>query len=301
MPLLVAEAAKLSIEDRQRGIIEEIIDRDEFFALVPFVEAKDETYSYVRELTNAQGTWIDAYEDVEESASTFTPVTTKLKRIAGQVDIDNFMIEVQSNLNDQVALQLAMKAKGMGKQFRMEAVRGDIAVNAKGFDGVRKLTTAGQTLYTGVNGGPVSFAALDELIDAVKNGCDAIMMRQGTWRAIRALNRAMGGNQAETVMINNFGQPIKAYDGVPVIINDFLPVDEVRGTSGAVTTSIYAMRLNEVDGLHGLFGGAAAGFRLEKVGLLQAKDATRWRMKWYAGMALKSTQSLSRLAGVTNI
>ena len=32
MPLLVTEAAKLALEDRQRGVIEEIIDRDELFA-----------------------------------------------------------------------------------------------------------------------------------------------------------------------------------------------------------------------------------------------------------------------------
>lgn len=300
MPLLAAEAAKLSIEDRQRGIIEEIIDKDEMFALLPFVQSMDETYSYVRELTNAQGAWIDAYEDLEESASEFTPVTTKLKRIAGQVDIDNFMIEVQSNLNDQAAIQLALKAKGMGKQFRQEVVNGDTAVNPKGFDGLRKLTVAGQTLSAGANGGAVSFNALDELLDAVKNGADALMMRQGAWRAIRALNRAMGGNTAETVMINNFGQPVKAYDGVPVIINDFLPVNEAQGTNND-TTSIYAVRMNEVDGLHGLFGGESAGFRLERIGLLQGKDATRWRMKWYAGLALKATHSVARLRGITNI
>lgn len=300
MPLLVAEAAKLSMEDRQRGIIEEIIDKDEMFALLPFVQSKDETYSYVRELTNAQGGWLDAYEDIEESASTFQPVSTKLKRIAGQVDIDNFMIEVQSNLNDQVGLQLALKAKGMGKQFRQEVVNGDTGVNAKGFDGLKKLTIANQTLYAGANGGAVSFAALDELIDAVKNGADALMMRQGTWRAIRALNRAMGGNSAETLMIPNFGVPVKQYDGIPVIINDFLPVNETCGTN-VDTTSIYAVRLNETDGLHGIFGGEAAGFRLERIGTLQGKDATRWRMKWYAGLALKATHSVARLAGITNI
>lgn len=300
MPLLIAEAAKLSMEDRQRGIIEEVIDKDEMFALLPFVQANDETYSYVRENVLAEGAWLDAYEDIEESASTFTPVSTKLKRIAGQVDIDNFMQEVQSNLNDQTAIQLALKAKGMGRQFRSEVVNGDIAVNAKGFDGLRKLTVPGQTLNAGVNGGAVSFTAMDELKDAVKLGADALMMRQGTWRAIRALNRAMGGNTAETIMIENFGRPVPAYDGIPVIINDFLPVNETQG-SNSDTTSIYAIRLNEVDGLHGLFGGASAGFRLERVGLLQGKDATRYRMKWYAGMALKATHAIARLKGVTNI
>lgn len=300
MPLLAAEAEKLSIEDRQRGVIEEIIDRDELFALFPFTETRDKTYSYVRENTPAEGEWFDAYETLEESASTFDPVSVDLKRIAGQVDIDNFQAEVQSNLNDQVAIQLAAKAKGMGRQFRRTLVNGDTAVNAKEFDGLRKLTPAGQTLTAGPNGASVSFAMLDELKDAVKLGADVLMMRQGTWRGIRALNRAMGGNMADHIMLENFGRPIKAYDGTPVIINDYLPTDEVQGTETA-STSIYALRLNEADGFHGVFGGSAAGFRMEKIGLLEGKDATRWRMKWYVTAALKATHAVARVKGITNI
>jgi HK97 family phage major capsid protein len=300
MPLLAVEAEKLTIEDRQRGIIEEIIDKDELFALVPFSGVSDLTYSYVREKTAAQGEWFSAYEDLEESASEFDPVSVQLKRIAGQVDIDNFQIEVQSSFNNQAAIQLSQKAKGMGRQFRNVLVNGDSAVNPKEFDGLKKLTPAAQTLYAGTNGAGVSYSALDELRDMVKLGPDALMVRQGTWRAIRALNRAMGGNTADLMMIPNFGHPVKAYDGVPVIINDFLPTDEVRGSTPN-TTSIYAVRLNEADGFHGLFGGASAGFRMEKVGLLQGKDVTRWRMKWYVAAALKATHSVARLAGITNI
>lgn len=300
MPLLVTEAAKLAMEDRQRGVIEEIIDQDELFALVPFVQANDKVYSYVREKTLAGGDWYSAYEDIEESASTFDPVNTSLKVLAGQVDIDNFTAEVQSALNDQIAIQLAAKAKGIGRQFRDVLVNGDTATNAKQFDGLRKLVTAGQTLSAGTNGNAVSFSMLDQLKDAVRLGADALMMRQGTWRAIRELNRLQGGNTADMMMIENFGKPVKSYDGTPVIINDFLPANETQGSNPA-TCSIYGVRLNEADGFHGLFGGASAGLRLEKVGLLQGRDATRWRMKWYCGAALKATHAIARVKGVTNI
>lgn len=300
MPLLAAEAEKLSIEDRQRGIIEEIIDRDELFALMPFTGVKDKTYSYVREKTAAEGEWFSAYEDLEESASEFDPVSVQLKRLAGQVDIDNFQDEVQSNLNNQVAIQLSQKAKGMGRQFRDVLVNGNATALPRTFDGLRALTPSSQTILAGANGASVSFEALDELLDAVKLGADVLMMRQGTWRAIRALNRTMGGNTADHIMLENFGHPVKAYDGMPVIINDFLPIDETAGTNDA-TTSVYALRLNEADGFHGLFGGPTAGFRMEKVGLLEDKDATRWRMKWYVAAALKSTHAVARLNGVTNI
>lgn len=300
MPLLSAEAEKLSIEDRQRGIIEEIIDKDELFALMPFTGVLDETYSYVREKTAAEGAWFSAYEDLEESASEFDPVSVQLKRLAGQVDIDNFQDEVQSNLNNQVAIQLSQKAKGMGRQFRDVLVNGNATALPRTFDGLRTLTPASQTILAGTNGASVSFEALDETLDAVTLGADVLMMRQGTWRAIRALNRTMGGNTADHIMLENFGLPVRAYDGMPVIINDFLPINETAGANDD-TTSIYALRLNEADGFHGLFGGPSAGFRMEKVGLLEDKDATRWRMKWYVAAALKATHAVSRLSGITNI
>ncbi|MDQ9124746.1 phage major capsid protein, partial [Acinetobacter baumannii] len=67
------------------------------------------------------------------------------------------------------------------------------------------------------------------------------------------------------------------------------------------TCSIYAIRANEVDGLHGIYGGGPAGIVVENIGTVQNKDATRIRLKWYVGLVLKSTKSLARLKGVTNI
>jgi len=300
MPLLVEEAAKLSIEDKQRGVIEEIIDRDELFAFVPFVKSNDKVFSYVREGELPQGDWYDPYEDIEESGAKFIEVEAKLKVLAGQVDIDNFTAETQSTLNDQVAIQLAAKAKGLGRQFRNNLINGDTAVNPKQFDGLRKLVVSAQTLEAGANGNSVAYAALDELMDAVKLGAGCLMMRSGTWRAIRELNRLHGGNMAETVMIKNFGLPIKAYDGMPVIINDFIATNETQGTN-TNTTSVYALRLNEVDGFHGLYGGESAGIRIDDIGKLERRDATRWRLRWYCGAALRATHAVARLKGITNI
>jgi hypothetical protein len=80
-------------------------------------------------------------------------------------------------------------------------------------------------------------------------------------------------------------------------------VGQHRATEGSGTNlcSVYAVRLNEADGLHGLYGGSDAGLRIEDIGTVQNKDADRIRVKWYCGLALKSTQSLARLAGVSNV
>lgn len=300
MPLLEVEAAKLSENDMVRGVIEEIIDRDELFALFPFTRTDGKAYTYNREKTISGGEFLSPYDDVPEGAATFEEVVTKLRILAGQVDLDNFLTGTQSDANSQLAIQLAAKAKGMARKFRQTLVLGDSSVNAKEFDGVRKLTPAGQTLVAGVNGSAVSADMLDELKDAVTNGADVLMMRSGTWRGIRAILRAMGGNDASHIVLPNFGE-VRAYDGTPVIINDFLPVDEVQGTSNE-TCSIYAMRLNEADGFHGIYGGSnSAGLVFEEIGTHQSKDAKRYRMKWYCGTALKATHAVSRLKGITNI
>lgn len=300
MPLLVEEAAKLSVDQLERGIIEEIIDVDELFALFPFLHVNGKAYDYIREATLSEGSFLDPYEDITEGAATFDEVQVKLRILAGHVDLDNFLVETQSDTQDQLAVQLAAKGKALGRQFRRTLVNGDSSVNRKEFDGIKKLVPAAQTLIAGANGAAVSFTMLDELRDAVKNGADVLMMRRGTWRSIKALLRAMGGNDAGTIIVKDFGKAIPAFDGTPIIINDFMTADEVQGTAEA-TCSIYALRLNEVDGVHGIYGGATAGLRVEEIGRLHGKDAQRWRLKWYCGTALKATHSVARLKGVTNI
>jgi HK97 family phage major capsid protein len=300
MPLLRAEAEKLSRTSLERGIIEEIYTRDELFALFPFMPVVGKAYVYNRENTLSGGAFLDPYEDVPEGAATFIEITAKLRIIAGDVDLDKFLISTMGDTNDQTAIQLAAKAKALGRQFRDAMVNGDSNANAKSFDGIRVLSPSGQTITAGANGAALTLTALDELLDAVHLGPDVLMMRSGTWRAIRALLRTTGGMTPEMIQIDNFGKPVPSYNGVPVILNDYVKGDEVQGSNNA-TTSVYAMRLNELDGLHGIYGGGSAGFVLEEIGTLQTKDAYRYRMKWYVGTALKSTKSLARLKGVTNI
>lgn len=300
MPLLRVEAERLSQEMMERGVIEEIIDRDELFALLPFMQVDGKAYTYNREKTLSEGEFLDPYEEIPEGGATFEEIVTKLRILAGDVDLDKFLIATMSDTNPQLAIQIAAKAKGLGRKFRRALINGNNAVNPKEFDGLRKLVPTSQTLVAGANGTAVSLTALDELLDAVKLGADCLMMRQGTWRAIRTLLRATGGITPEHIMIENFGRPVPAYNGVPVIINDFITADETVGT-GTDLTSIYAVRLNETDGFHGIYGGNSAGLVVEEIGTVQNKDSVRWRVKWYAGTALKATHAVARLKGVSNV
>ena len=301
MALLRAEAEKLSRSELVRGVIEEIITKDSVFNVLPFVPVNGKAYVYNRENTISEGDFLDPNDTVNEGAATFTEITTKLRILAGDVDVDKFLMETMGDTNDQLAVQIALKGKALARKFERTLAIGNSGTNAKEFDGMAVLSTAGQTLTAGPNGAAMTLGMLDQLIDLVPNGADAIVMRSGTIRAFKDLLRTVGGGtDAAMLQLENFSRPMLTHNGIPILVNDFLPGNEVQGSS-SVTCSVYAVRLNELDGLHGIYGGPSAGIRVEEVGTVQNKDAWRVRLKWYTGLALKSTQSLARLKGVTNI
>lgn len=300
MPLLRAEAEKLSGDMPERGVIEEIMDADETFALLPFMGVNGKAYVYDRENTLPTADWLDPNENVNESAATFSEVTARLRILIGDVDVDKFLAQTMSDINDQVAIQVAAKSKAVARTFQTSFASGNATTNPKTFDGLPQLVTNAQTIAAGANGAAVSLSMLDELKDAIILGADAFVMRRGTWRAIKALLRAAGGNTAEMIQLDNFGRPTPSFDGIPVLVNDFLAKDETQGTN-ANTCSIYAVRMNEADGLHGIYGGPSAGMVVENIGTVQNRDANRIRVKWYCGLALKSTRSLARIKGITNL
>jgi hypothetical protein len=301
MALLRAEAEKLSRSELVRGVIEEIITKDSVFNVLPFVPVNGKAYVYNRENTISEGDFLDPNDTVNEGAATFTEITTKLRILAGDVDVDKFLMETMGDTNDQLAVQIALKGKALARKFERTLAIGNSGSNAKEFDGMAQLSVAGQTLTAGANGAAMTLGMLDQLIDLVPNGADAIVMRSGTIRAFKDLLRTVGGGtDAAMLQLENFSRPMLTHNGIPILVNDFLPGNETQGSS-SVTCSVYAVRLNELDGLHGIYGGPSAGIRVEEVGTVQNKDAWRVRLKWYTGLALKSTQSLARLKGVTNI
>lgn len=316
MALLKVEAEKLSNNELVRGVVEEIIEKDPMFSLLPFARVNGKAYVYNREdvgasnnITQGSGmpTFLAVNDTIVEGAVPFKSITSMLRILAGDVQIDKFLQEVDGDTNDQMGVQIAAKAKAVARLYHTALVNGDASANAGvAFDGLKSLSTnadsnASQTISAGANGGALTFSQLDNLLDLVPNGADALVMRRGTLRAFRAALRLQGGSTGSEVIMNDFGQPMIAHNGVPIIINDFLPGNETKGTSVGVTASVYAVRLNEVDGLHGLYGGANAGLRVEAVGTHQTKDADIVRLKWYAGLVLKSSKSLARLEGCTNI
>jgi hypothetical protein len=284
------------------------------FAVLPFLGVNGKAYVYNQENTLGTAAFLNPNDAVTESASTFNEIVTTLKILAGDVDVDKFLQTVMSDTNNQMAIQIAKKAKGVALMFHQALAQGVASATtgplANSFDGLPTLaanaqafasTVGGQQVASvGTNGSALTLSMLDQLCNMVPNGADVIVMRRGTIRAFRALLRATYGTDAVMQQLENFGRPMLTHNGIPIIMNEFLSGTETTGTNGA-TCSAYALRLNELDGLHGLYGGDNAGLVVENIGTVQNKDATRIRVKWYTGLALKSTRSIAQISGLTNV
>lgn len=301
MPLLTVEAEKLSNDDLRAGIVEEVVTSDQLFQIMPFKTTNGRSYVYNRESTLSEGDFVETNDNINEGAATFENINQKLKRIVGDVDVDDFLTEVDSDTNDQAGVQIAKKAKGVARKFARTMINGNETTTPKEFDGLLNLVTVAQTIEAGANGAALNFGILDALIDLVKiAGTLVFIMNSRTIRAYAGLCRALGGTTPEQVNMDGVNGTMTGYRGIPILKNDYLPVNQVQGGSGAVCTSIFLAALDEEEGVCGLMPSMNMGINVKVVGPVQNKDATRYRVRWYASLAMHSTLSLAMCKGINN-
>ena len=308
----LAESAKLSQDMLVQGVIENVITVDRFFEVLPFDGIEGNALGYNRE--NALGdVQVATVGDsiTAKSAATFTAVTSSLTTIIGDAEVNGLVQATRSNFSDQTAVQVASKAKSAGRKYRDMLLNG--TGNSNEFLGILGLVDSGQKIYQDVagngvttDGGALTFAKLDELIDLVtdKDGqVDYLIMAARTVRSYNALLRGLGGASINDVVTLPSGAQVPAYRGIPIFRNDWMPVTQTRGGSGAVCTSVVAGTLDDGSRMHGIAGLTAqnaAGIVVEDVGVHQSKDERITRVKWYSGLACFSLKGLASLGGVTN-
>ena len=293
MAMTKVEAAKLTQDMMLRGVTETIVKESRLLQLLPFTEVTGTAITYNRELTMPAVSFYDVGDTWTEAAPTFTQVTTGLKILGGDADVDNFLQSTYADPNDIEAEVIASRAKAVAHQFSTTFYAGDSVVDPKSFDGIAKLIPAGQTILAGANGGALTLDLVDQLIDLVRPGRpDALCMSKRSRRKLSSLRRASGVTLETSV--DQFGQHVTTYDGIPVVVDDFIPDTETVGT-GVNTSRIYALKLDASMGVSGLEHG---GIQIETLGELETKDATRHRIKWYCGLMLRSELGTAQLRGI---
>jgi hypothetical protein len=299
MALLRAEAEKLQLPLLKQGVIEEIITSDEMtFGVVPFKNISPNLiYEYNRENSlGSQDAEFIAPEGTAtaESAATFTKKQDKPKVVIASVDVPRLL----SNDPIQLATQLAKKSKQVAIKFSEQLIIGTGAGN--GMYGLQSLVVAGQKINAGDDGAALSFAKLDEVLDMVKTGKpNAIIMPKRTRRSYKALLRAAGGVDSAMLQLPNYSRPVLTYEGIPIIVNDWVPTNQTVGESGAVCSSILAVYFNEEDGVTCIYNGQNI---VDAIGPthIPKSDRDNWDVVMHVEALTHSTLAIAELAGITN-
>ena len=304
----LAESAKLSQNLLVAGVIENVITINRFYQLLPFAEIEGNALAYNREnaLGDVQYAGVGGTVTAK-AAATFTAVTSSLTTILGDAEVNGLIQATRSNINDQKAIQVASKAKSLGRKYQDGMINGDGTSDS--LQGLLSLVDVGQTITANAgagNGDVLSFAYLDQLIDLVtdKDGqVDYLLMHARTLRSYLALLRALGGASVSDVVTLPSGEQVPAYRNIPIFRNDYIPITQTQGSSTACTT-VFAGTLDDGSMSHGISGltaaNDAAGLQVEEVGISESKDETITRVKWYCGLALYSLKGLAALKGITN-
>lgn len=301
----LAESAKLSLNQLVAGVIENVITVNRFYDILPFDEIEGNALAYNRENALGDVQMATVGDTITaKAAATFTPVTSSLTKIIGDAEVDGLIQATRSNFVSQKAVQIASKAKSVGRKFQDQLINGD--GTGSNMTGLLSLVAAGQTLSAATNGANLSLDLLDALLDQVvdKDGqVDYIMMHRRTIRSYFALLRALGGANISEVITLPSGAQVPGYRGVPIFANDWIPTNQVQGTSGATCTSIFAGTLDDGSRMHGISGLTAmgdAGIRIQEVGISETKDETITRVKLYVGLACYNEKGLAMMKGLLN-
>lgn len=312
MAVTLAQAATLSQNDLQRGVIETFIIESAVMDRIPFMEISGNAFAYNTEATLPGVEFRAVNAAYSESTGTVNQATESLVILGGDADVDTFIVQTRGNLNDQRAVQTRLKVKAAVYKFQDAFINGDTAVDANSFDGLKKRLTGAQVIATAANGLPVLGAddaarhafldKLDEAIAAVKNPA-AIYMNSMIKAKLRSSARRLTMYDQTR---DSFGRLIESYNGLPLLDigkkadgSLILPQTETQGTSN-VASSIYVVGFGQDETDGGVTGLTNGGVQVKDLGEIDAKPVYRTRIEFFVGLGVFSGMAASRLTGVLN-
>lgn len=312
MALTLAQAAVLSQNTLARGVMETFVIESSVLDRIPLMTIQGNAYAYTKELALPGVAFRSVNEAYTESTGTFVQASESLVILGGDADVDRFIVQTRGNLNDQRAAQTRAKVKAAAYKFQDTFINGDVAVDPKGFDGLKKRLTGAQVISSGTNGAPVVgngttdsltfLDQLDALFGQVAGGPDVAFANRAVVSRILAAGRRVGG--ASMVTSDLTGKREVQWNGVPIIDigtkadgTQIIPQTETQGTSTAAS-SIYAVRFGQDESDQAVTGLTNGGVQVYDLGEVSDKPVYRTRLEFYCGLATFGGQAAARLSGV---
>lgn len=317
MAITLAEAAKLSQSYLQKGVLETFVQSSSVLDRIPFMTIQGNAYAYNEEATLPGVAFRAVNGGYTESTGTVNQKSESLVITGGDADVDKFVVQTRGDVNDQRAVQTALKVKALSYQFQNTFFNGDIGVDALAFDGLKKRLTGAQVIAAATNGAAILtntasihafFDKLDELVAStpgLDGGNGALYANSAIIGKIKSAARQISADVFVEKDINGKRQVV--WQGIPILDAgstaagvSVLPQTETQGTATGTTSSIYAVKFGESEGDQAVTGLTNGGVQVYDLGELETKPAYRTRIEFYTGVAVFGGRAAGRLSGILN-
>lgn len=312
MAVTLAQAANLSQNDLQRGVIETFIIESVILDRIPFLEIQGNAYAYNEEASLPGVEFRAVNSAYAESTGTVNPKTESLVILGGDADVDTFIVQTRGNLNDQRAVQTRLKVKAATYKFQDAFINGDTGVDANSFDGLKKRLTGAQIIDAATNGLAVlgaDDAARHSFLDKLDEAIAAVQNPQAIYMNASILSKLKSSARRLTMYdqrVDSFGRTISFYNGLPLLDigkkgdgSLIIPQTETQGSS-SVASSIYVVGFGEDETDGGVTGLTNGGVQVKDLGEIDAKPVFRTRIEFFCGLGVFGGRAAARLRGVLN-
>ncbi len=308
MALTLLEAAKLETGDAYKsGVIELYAGSSDILSNLPFENITGNALRYNRETSLPNVGFRGVNETYTASTGILNPLVESLVIAGGDLDVDKFILDTMGQ--NQRAVHEAMKVRALSLAWTKKFIKGDNQSDPREFDGLQTRVTGAQKISAGSTDGgtALSLAKLDEAIDQTLNPTHLIMSKAMA-RKFSAAARTYTIAGYISYDLNQFGQRVMSYNGLPIITVDLdntgaaiLDFNEVSFTSSAwggtaTGSSIYIVSMG-AEGLTGLQNGT---IDVRDLGELPTAPVFRTRIEWYNGLAVFNGRAVTRLGSIAN-
>lgn len=299
MAVTLAQAAALEADPVRRGAIETAVQVSQVWDRLPFEDIEGNAYAYDKDKVLPGTGFRTVNEAYVESTGVINQDIERLVILGGDADVDQFIEKtMKSSRGVLMADQVRMKLESAQATYVDTMFNGDVEVDPKSFDGLRKRLVGSQVIDSEAPANSEAFLdELDELFGSVAGGPDVVYAPSQVISRLKSLGRKAGG--ADYINSEITGKREFTWNGVSFIDpGEHWSGRKILGYDATNGGDVYAVKLATGIGVTGVLGITNGGLDAYFLGELQEKPAIRTRIDFYTGMAVQGGKAAARLRAV---
>ena len=300
MAVTFAQAAALEASPVRRGALETAMAVSLVWDRLPFENIEGNSYAYDKDKVLPGTAFRTVNEAYVESTGVINQDTERLVILGGDADVDQFIEKtMQSSRGVLMADQVRMKLESAQATYVNAMFNGDVNVDPKGFDGLKKRLIGSQVIDSSAPANTEGFLdELDALFGQVAGGApDVVYGPSNVIARLKSLGRKVGG--ADYVNSEITGKREFTWNGVPFVDpGKHWSGSKILPYASADGGDLYAVKFASGFSDEGVMGITNGGLQAYYLGELQEKPAVRTRIDFYTGFVVQGGNAAARLRAV---